>query len=83
VAGVLAALAILACEPVFAQCAMCRTAVEGSGNNELAKTLNVGIIVMLLPPVGIFCSIFVVALRHRRSKEESVSRPEEDRAADL
>jgi hypothetical protein len=83
VAGVLAALAILACEPVFAQCAMCRTAVEGSGNNELAKTLNVGIIVMLLPPVGIFCSIFVVALRHRRSKEESVLRPEEDRAADL
>jgi hypothetical protein len=62
---------------------MCRTAVEGSGNNELAKTLNVGIIVMLLPPVGIFCSIFVVALRHRKSKEESVSRPDEDRGDDV
>ena len=52
---------------VFAQCAMCRASLAGSNNAVFVRNLNIGVLVLLVPPVTIFCSIFVVLKRHRRS----------------
>ena len=46
----------------LAQCALCRTALKDSGE-ATARTLNLGILVLLIPPVAIFCTIFAVAYK--------------------
>ncbi len=48
-----------------AQCAMCRTAVA-AGGERVARTMNAAMLVLLVPPVAIFCSIFAVVARGRR-----------------
>lgn len=69
-----AALALAACAAAFAadalaQCALCRTALEGAGE-KTARAINLGILVLLVPPVAIFCTIFAVAFKHRKREEE-------------
>jgi len=54
-------LAIVA--PAGAQCAMCRSSVQ---NAVFVRGLNLGVLVLLTPPIAIFCSIFIVAYRHRK-----------------
>ena len=62
---VLAACALVLCFPsgAVAQCALCRSAVE-QGGGDAAKSMNLGILVLLVPPVAIFCTIFAVAVKH-------------------
>lgn len=48
-----------------AQCSMCRAALNGSNNAKFLRNFNIGVLVLLLPPVSIFCSIFIVLKRHR------------------
>lgn len=48
---------------VAAQCGMCRAAAAASG---AANALNLGILLLLVPPVAIFCGIFIVAYKYRR-----------------
>jgi len=43
-----------------AQCAMCRASLSGSNNATFIRNLNIGVLVLLVPPVTIFCSIFIV-----------------------
>jgi hypothetical protein len=31
------------------------------------RNFNIGVAVLLVPPVSMFCVIFVLAIRHRRS----------------
>ncbi len=65
----LAALLVLVWEPAgFGQCAMCRASLAGS-NASFIRNLNIGVLVLLIPPVTIFCSIFVI-LRRRGNKDE-------------
>jgi multisubunit Na+/H+ antiporter MnhG subunit len=64
------ALALSSVPDVMAQCAMCRTAVENAGGGNLAKSLNLGIIVLLIPPVAIFCVIFATAYKHRKAPSD-------------
>jgi heme/copper-type cytochrome/quinol oxidase subunit 2 len=55
--------------PVLAQCAMCKNAVTGSPEAaKLSQHLNFAILILLIPPVLIFCGIFVVAYRYRKSR---------------
>ena len=61
---VLAAVFVLAV-PADAQCSMCRAALNGSNNARFIKYFNVGVLVMLIPPVTIFCSIFIVLRQYR------------------
>jgi hypothetical protein len=63
----LAALSLLQPAGALAQCPMCRTALD-RGSAAAARTLNIGIVVLLVPPVAIFCSIFAVA--YKRVKGE-------------
>lgn len=51
--------------PAFAQCSMCRASLGSNGT--FIKQFNLGVLVLLVPPVAIFCTIFIVAFRHRKS----------------
>ena len=60
--------------PAAAQCAMCRASLAGSNNAAFIRSLNLGVLVLLIPPVAIFCSIFVVLKRRDpESREEKGS----------
>ena len=48
-----------------AQCAMCRAVLTNQNNSQFIRNFNIGILVLLIPPVSIFCSIFIVLRRHR------------------
>jgi len=56
---------MLLAEPAFAQCAMCRGSL--GTNSSFIRSFNLGVLVLLVPPVSIFCTIFVIAYRHRNS----------------
>ncbi len=65
------ALLALSQAQAWAQCAMCRTALEGSSSGAaMAKSLNLGIIVLLIPPVAIFCAIFITAYKHGKTSDD-------------
>ena len=49
----------------FAQCVMCRASL--GNNSSFIRNFNIGVLVLLVPPVSIFCTIFIIAFRHRRS----------------
>lgn len=68
-AFVLAALLWVCPAPARAQCPLCRTAVQQAGD-QTARTMNLAILVLLVPPVSIFCTIFVVAYRKRKGDGE-------------
>ena len=62
-----AALLVLLAVPADAQCAMCRAVLKGSHDPKLMRNLNIGVVVLLIPPVTIFCSIFVILRKYRGS----------------
>ena len=64
----LVAVLLIAVAPAEAQCAMCRASVQN--NAAFVRGLNLGVLVLLTPPVAIFCSIFIVAYRHRRGGKD-------------
>lgn len=51
--------------PADAQCAMCKASLAGSSNGKFIRNFNIGVLVLLVPPVTIFCSIFMILRRHR------------------
>ena len=66
IVGALAAVFVLSTS-AFGQCSMCRTALAGSNNAVFIKNFNIGVLVLLLPPVTIFCTIFVALRRYKAS----------------
>jgi hypothetical protein len=54
----------------FGQCSMCRAALAGSNNALFIRNFNIGVLVLLVPPVTIFCSIFVALRRYRADDED-------------
>jgi len=65
VAVLVAVVLLFAAQSDFAQCAMCRASLAGSNNATFIRNLNIGVLVLLIPPVTIFCSIFVLLKRHK------------------
>jgi hypothetical protein len=59
--------------PALGQCSMCRTALAGANNALFIRNFNVGVLVLLLPPVTIFCFIFVALGRYKRADERTDS----------
>jgi hypothetical protein len=49
--------------PAWAQCSMCRTALEGQGPNA-AGVVNMAIVILLFPAVALFSGVFLVAFRN-------------------
>lgn len=58
-----------------AQCSMCRAALSSSSNAKFVQALNTGVLVLLLPPVSIFCSIFYIL--RKQNKETSHQQSDE------
>jgi hypothetical protein len=48
-----------------AQCSMCRTSLTSVANPRFIRNFNIGVLVLLIPPVSIFCSIFIVLRKYR------------------
>ena len=48
-----------------AQCSMCRAGLTSVTNARFIRNFNIGVLVLLAPPVTIFCSIFVILRRYR------------------
>ena len=59
-----ASLCALLSESALAQCVMCRASLGANGS--FVRNLNIGVVVLLVPPVSIFCAIFFIALRQRK-----------------
>ena len=69
-AGAIIALAASA-STALAQCAMCRAALGSS--TEAAKAsggMNLAVLVLLIPPVLLFCAFFIAAYRLRKAPGE-------------
>lgn len=61
----IASVCVLFSESTLAQCVMCRASL--GANSTFVRNLNIGVLVLLVPPVSIFCTIFFLAFRHRKS----------------
>ena len=64
-AVVVVAIVLLANSYADAQCSMCRTALTSASNSRFIRNFNIGVLVLLTPPVAIFCSIFIVLRKYR------------------
>jgi hypothetical protein len=42
---------------------MCRASLAGSNNAFFIRNFNLGVLVLLVPPVAIFCTLFVALRR--------------------
>lgn len=58
-------LLLLSNGAAVAQCSMCKAVLSSTRDANFIRGYNIGVLVLLLPPVTIFCSIFVVLKRHR------------------
>lgn len=56
----------------LSQCSMCRASLAGSNNAFFIRNFNIGVLVLLTPPVAIFCSIFIILKRHSKGGEQDV-----------
>lgn len=72
VSGLLLAVVVLLavwCEPALAQCAMCKQSVASSADGASAASgINLGVLVLLIPPVAIFAGIFGLVYRMRNDQ---------------
>ena len=66
------ALGAAACAPALAQCSMCRNAVAAQG---AADTFDRAILILLVPAVAMFSSVFIFACRCGRSERADESKP--------
>ena len=69
-AALAVALLLLACVDAAAQCAMCKSSASSLDPGGV-KHLNFAILILLVPPVGIFCGFFVAAYRRRNSPADA------------
>ena len=60
-----AAVVLLAHTYADAQCSMCRASLTSVTNSRFIRNFNIGVLVLLLPPVSIFCTIFIVLRKYR------------------
>ena len=82
--GATSAVLLVLGTSALGQCSMCRAALAGSNNAFFIRNFNIGVLVLLVPPVTIFCSIFMVLKRHQTAdaNESSVVSPESGVAED-
>ena len=63
------AVVLLANTFADAQCSMCRASLTSVTNSRFIRNFNIGVLVLLIPPVSIFCSIFIVLRKYRGTGE--------------
>ncbi len=55
----------LLCVPALAQCAMCKATASGL-DSRAARQMNMAVVLMVSPPVTIFCAFLYLTYKHRR-----------------
>jgi hypothetical protein len=69
-----AALTAVSSSAALAQCAMCKAAVASSADSaSRANGMNLAVIVLLIPPLAMFCAFFVAAYRFRKAPGETLA----------
>lgn len=58
------AIVLLADSYAEAQCAMCRAALTSATDSRFIHNFNIGVLVLLVPPATIFCSIFILLRKY-------------------
>jgi len=71
VAGLVVGIVLVLEATGLAQCSMCRASLAGSNNPFFIRNFNIAVLVLLTPPVAIFCSIFVVLRRHSMTENDA------------
>ena len=66
-------LAALSAPAAFAQCAMCRTGAQATGDG--GATLNFAILILIVPVLTLFAGILVPALLRRDREPEGPAKP--------
>ena len=76
--AVLCSSVIFSASNVLARCAMCKLAVSGSDSNgAMVSSLNLGILVLLIPPVVIFGALLIVLYRYAKLSDYDQHSPEQ------
>jgi hypothetical protein len=73
-----AAVLLLAHTYAEAQCSMCRAALTSASNSRFIRNFNIGVLVLLVPPVTIFCSIFIALRKYKAADERRSTQIEKD-----
>jgi uncharacterized membrane protein YhaH (DUF805 family) len=60
-----AVIVLLAHGYAEAQCSMCRATLTSVTDSRFIRNFNLGVLVLLVPPATMFCSIFIVLRRYR------------------
>lgn len=66
---VAAAVVLWTSADVEAQCSMCRAALTNAANSRFVRHLNMGVLVLLAPPLAIFCAIFIALKRYKAADD--------------
>jgi hypothetical protein len=66
---VAAAMIFFADADALAQCAMCKASAANL-DSVSARQLNISTLILLCPPVAIFCAIFAIAYKHRNPPDD-------------
>ena len=61
-----AAVLLLAHGFAEAQCSMCRASLTSVTNSRFIRNFNIGVLVLLIPPVSMFCSIFIILKKYSK-----------------
>jgi len=72
------AVVLLANTYAGAQCSMCRAGLTSVTDARFIRNFNIGVLVLLVPPVTIFCSIFIVLKRNRAADERKSTQIEKE-----
>jgi hypothetical protein len=75
---VAAAVVLLAHTYAEAQCSMCRASLTSVTNSRFIRNFNIGVLVLLVPPVTIFCSIFIAMKRFKAADERRATQIEKE-----
>ena len=54
----------------LAQCSMCKAVLSSTNDAKFIRGYNLGVLILLAPPVTIFCSIFIALRRHRGNSDQ-------------
>jgi hypothetical protein len=65
----LAGTILLVASTLAAQCSMCRTAVAAQ-NAQAIESVNHAILILFVPAIFLFSSVFVLAFRHGRREDD-------------
>ena len=44
---------------------MCRASLTSVTNSRFVRNFNIGVLVLLIPPVSIFCTLFIVLRKYK------------------